>query len=42
VSKEGIRYLRSTVFEIGRRRGPSIVGLCTAGGMSTAAYLERT
>jgi acetyl-CoA C-acetyltransferase len=38
----GIRYLGSTLLELGRcgaRR--AIVGVCTAGGMATAAYLER-
>jgi acetyl-CoA C-acetyltransferase len=34
----GIRYLGSTLLELGRR---AVVGVCTAGGMSTAAYLER-
>jgi acetyl-CoA acetyltransferase len=38
----GIRYLGSTLLELGRRGGHrAIVGVCTAGGMSTAAYLER-
>lgn len=38
----GIRYLGSTLLEFGRRGGRrAIVGVCTAGGMSTAAYLER-
>ena len=38
----GIRYLGSTLLELGRRRGRrAIVGVCTAGGMATAAYLER-
>ncbi len=38
----GIRYLGSTLLELGRRgRNRAIVGVCTAGGMSTAAYLER-
>jgi acetyl-CoA C-acetyltransferase len=38
----GIRYLGSTLLELGRRRKRrAIVGVCVAGGMSTAAYLER-
>lgn len=38
----GIRYLGSTLLELARRgRRRAIVGVCTAGGMSTAAYLER-
>jgi acetyl-CoA C-acetyltransferase len=38
----GIRYLGSTLLEPARRgRRRAIVGVCTAGGMSTAAYLER-
>ncbi|MFS1525250.1 thiolase family protein [Microbulbifer sp. 2304DJ12-6] len=38
----GIRYLGSTLLELGRRRVQhAVVGICTAGGMSTAAYLER-
>jgi len=38
----GIRYLGSTLLELGRRGGRrAVVGVCTAGGMSTAAYLER-
>jgi acetyl-CoA C-acetyltransferase len=38
----GIRYLGSTLLELGRRQGKrAIVGVCTAGGMSTAALLER-
>jgi acetyl-CoA C-acetyltransferase len=38
----GIRYLGSTLFELGRRqKRRAIVGVCTAGGMATAAYLER-
>jgi acetyl-CoA C-acetyltransferase len=38
----GIRYLGSTLYEL-RRRGArrAVVGVCTAGGMATAAYLER-
>ena len=38
----GIRYLGSTLLELGRRKKRrAVVGVCTAGGMSTAAYLER-
>ncbi|HEY3634537.1 MAG TPA: acetyl-CoA C-acyltransferase [Caldimonas sp.] len=38
----GIRYLGSTLLELGRRRARrAVVGVCTAGGMSTAAHLER-
>jgi acetyl-CoA C-acetyltransferase len=38
----GIRYLGSTLMELGRRqKKKAIVGVCTAGGMSTAAFLER-
>ena len=38
----GIRYLGSTLLELARRRRHrAIVGVCTAGGMATAAYLER-
>jgi acetyl-CoA C-acetyltransferase len=38
----GIRYLGSTLFELGRRKARrAVVGVCTAGGMATAAYLER-
>jgi acetyl-CoA C-acetyltransferase len=37
----GIRYLGSTLLELGRRRAHrAIAGVCTAGGMATAAYLE--
>jgi acetyl-CoA C-acetyltransferase len=37
----GIRYLGSTLLELARRgRRRAIVGVCTAGGMSPAAYLE--
>jgi acetyl-CoA C-acetyltransferase len=37
----GIRYLGSTLLEL-RRRGKhkAVIGVCTAGGMATAAYLE--
>src|SRR5262249_174336 len=38
----GIRYLGSTLLEMGRRKARrAVVGVCTAGGMATAAYLER-
>ena len=38
----GIRYLGSTMMELGRRKARrAVVGVCTAGGMATAAYLER-
>jgi acetyl-CoA C-acetyltransferase len=38
----GIRYLGSTLMELGRRGAhKAVVGVCTAGGMATAAYLER-
>ncbi|HVV33896.1 MAG TPA: thiolase family protein [Vitreimonas sp.] len=38
----GIRYLGSTLLELGRRKAKkAIIGVCTAGGMATAAYLER-
>jgi len=38
----GIRYLGSTLLELGRRGAHrAIVGVCTAGGMATAACLER-
>jgi acetyl-CoA C-acetyltransferase len=38
----GIRYLGSTLLELARRGGRrAVVGVCTAGGMATAAYLER-
>jgi acetyl-CoA C-acetyltransferase len=38
----GIRYLGQTLMELGRRGGgKAIVGVCTAGGQATAAYLER-
>ena len=37
----GIRYLGSTLLELRRRKKRrAVVGVCTAGGMSTAAYLE--
>ncbi|HEX5067432.1 MAG TPA: acetyl-CoA C-acyltransferase [Myxococcota bacterium] len=38
----GIRYLGSTLLELRRRnKRRAVVGVCTAGGMATAAYLER-
>ena len=38
----GIRYLGSTLMELGRRNAKrAVVGVCTAGGMATAALLER-
>ncbi len=38
----GIRYLGSTLMELGRRNAKkAVIGVCTAGGMATAAYLER-
>lgn len=38
----GIRYLGSTLMELERRnKKKALVGVCTAGGMATAAYLER-
>jgi acetyl-CoA C-acetyltransferase len=38
----GIRYLGSTLMELGRRqKRRAVVAVCTAGGMATAAYLER-
>jgi acetyl-CoA C-acetyltransferase len=38
----GIRYLGSTLLELGRRNvRRAVIGVCTAGGMATAAYLER-
>ena len=38
----GIRYLGSTLLELGRRNARrAIIGVCTAGGMATAALLER-
>jgi acetyl-CoA C-acetyltransferase len=37
----GIRYVGSTLMELARRKGKrAILGVCTAGGMSTAALLE--
>jgi acetyl-CoA C-acetyltransferase len=38
----GIRYLGSTLLELARRgKRRAVIGVCTAGGMATAAYLER-
>jgi acetyl-CoA C-acetyltransferase len=38
----GIRYAGSTLMELARRKARrAVVGVCTAGGMATAAYLER-
>lgn len=38
----GIRYLGSTLMELSRRNAKrAVVGVCTAGGMATAALLER-
>lgn len=38
----GIRYVGSTLLELGRRdKHRAVVAVCTAGGMATAAYLER-
>lgn len=38
----GIRYVGSTLLELGRRNAKrAVVAVCTAGGMSTAALLER-
>ena len=38
----GIRYLGQTLMELGRRGAhKAVVGVCTAGGMATAAFLER-
>ncbi|HEV7690329.1 MAG TPA: acetyl-CoA C-acyltransferase [Hyphomonadaceae bacterium] len=38
----GIRYVGSTLMELARRKAKkAIIGVCTAGGMATAAYLER-
>lgn len=37
----GVRYLGSTLLELRRRKKKrAVVGVCTAGGMATAAYLE--
>ena len=38
----GVRYLGQTLMELGRRGGgKAVVAVCTAGGMATAALLER-
>jgi acetyl-CoA C-acetyltransferase len=38
----GVRYLGQTLMELGRRGArKAIAGVCTAGGMATAVYLER-
>jgi acetyl-CoA C-acetyltransferase len=38
----GIRYVGSTLLELSRRKAKrAVIGVCTAGGMATAAYLER-
>jgi len=38
----GVRYVGSTILELGRRnKKRAIIGVCTAGGMGTAALLER-
>jgi acetyl-CoA C-acetyltransferase len=38
----GVRYVGSTLMELRRRNAKrAVVGVCTAGGMATAAYLER-
>jgi len=38
----GVRYLGQTLLELGRRNAKkAVIGVCTAGGMATAAYLER-
>jgi acetyl-CoA C-acetyltransferase len=38
----GIRYVGQTLMELGRRNACcAVVGVCTAQGMATAAYLER-
>ena len=38
----GVRYVGSTLMELARRKQKrAVVGVCTAGGMATAAYLER-
>jgi acetyl-CoA C-acetyltransferase len=38
----GVRYIGSTLMELARRgKKKAVVGVCTAGGMATAAYLER-
>lgn len=38
----GVRYVGSTLLELARRgKQRAVVGVCTSGGMATAAYLER-
>lgn len=38
----GVRYVGSTLLELNRRKAKrAIIGVCTAGGMGTAALLER-
>ena len=38
----GIRYVGSTLLEMQRRAAKrAAIGVCTAGGMATAAFLER-
>jgi acetyl-CoA C-acetyltransferase len=38
----GVRYLGSMSLELGRpNKKRAIIGVCTAGGMGTAALLER-
>lgn len=38
----GVRYVGSTLLELARRNArKAVIGVCTAGGMATAAFLER-
>jgi acetyl-CoA C-acetyltransferase len=38
----GVRYVGQTLLELARRNARrAVVGVCTAGGMATAAFLER-
>lgn len=38
----GVRYVGTALMELGRRKAKNaIVGVCTAGGMATAAWLQR-
>ena len=38
----GVRYVGSTLLELGRRNAKrAVIAVCTAGGMATAAFLER-
>jgi acetyl-CoA acetyltransferase len=38
----GVRYVGSTLLELGRRKAKrAVIGVCTAGGMATAALVER-